>query len=181
MKKLLIYLFGFLCSLSLQAQFSKASVLASGLTCSLCSKAVKSALEQVPFVQTVDVDIKSQEYQLTFKSGMQPDFDALKVAVEDAGFSVASLKITGDFSNVKVEKDRHIRIGTDNFHFLKGFGKELNGEQTLTIVDKDFLPSKEYKRHSSMSKMECIRSGTAASCCEKDGIQPGARIYHVII
>src|SRR5215510_9623680 len=85
-----------------QAQFTKATLQASGLTCSMCSKAVKVALEKVPFVQEVKVNIKTQEYTIAFKENSKADFDELKKAVEDAGFSVASLKVTGNFSNLNV-------------------------------------------------------------------------------
>src|SRR5688500_9015191 len=50
-----------------QAQFNKAVLQASGLTCSMCSKAVKVALEEVSFVEKVMVDIKKQQYNLTFR------------------------------------------------------------------------------------------------------------------
>lgn len=163
------------------AQFTKASLLASGLTCSMCSKAVKVALEAVPFIHTVNVDIKSQVYLIEFKKDVSQDFDELKKAVEDAGFSVASLKLSGDFSGLKVEKDKHIRIGGHYFHFVKNNGQVLNGEQTVTIVDKDFLSSKEYKKYSSLSGLECVKTGKASSCCEKDGVPPSARVYHIII
>ena len=118
---------------------------------------------------------------MTFKQGSDPDFDALKKAVEDAGFSVASLKVTGIFSNVSVEKDKHIQIDGKNFHFVSGGSKVLNGEQTFTIVDKDFVSAKDFKKYSSATKMECIRTGHAESCCVKDGIHTEERVYHVII
>jgi copper chaperone CopZ len=170
----IIYIGGF-------SQFSKASLQASGLTCSMCSKAVKVALEKVPFVQEVKVNIKNQEYAITFKENSDPDFDALKKAVEDAGFSVASLKVTGNFSDVSVQKDKHIQIDGKNFMFLSSTDKVLNGEQTITIVDKDFVSAKDYKKYSAATKMECIKTGKAGSCCAKDGIHTDERIYHVII
>lgn len=163
------------------SQFSKASLQASGLTCAMCSKAVKVALEKVPFVQEVKVNIKSQEYALTFKQGSSSNFDELKKAVEDAGFSVASLKVTGNFSDVSVERDKHIQLDGKNFHFINSGAKVLNGEQTLTIVDKDFVSAKEYKKYSAATKLECIKTGKAATCCVKDGIHTEDRVYHVII
>lgn len=163
------------------SQFSKASLQASGLTCSMCSKAVKVALEKVPFVQEVKVNIKNQEYTITFKENSDPDFDALKKAVEDAGFSVASLKVTGNFTDVSVQKDKHVQIDGKNFMFLNSTDKVLNGEQTITIVDKDFVSAKDYKKYSSGTKMECVKTGKAGSCCTKDGIHADERIYHVII
>ena len=181
MKKLLVVFILSFVAVGSQAQFTKASLQASGLTCSMCSKAVKVALEKVPFVQEVKVNIRSQEYTITFKESSNPDFDALKKAVEDAGFSVASLKVTGSFNNVNVEKDKHVQLYGKNFHFVNAGSRVLNGEQTFTIVDKDFVSAKDYKKYSSATKMECIKTGHAESCCEKDGIHTEERVYHVII
>lgn len=174
-------LFVVMVSLASVAQFSKAQLQASGLTCSMCSKAVKVALEKIPFVQEVKVDIKKQEYTIHFKENSDIEFDALKNAVEDAGFSVASLKITGNFSDAKIEKDKHMLIAGKNFHFLNGTDQSLNGERTLTIVDKDFVSAKEFKKISAASKMECVQTGKAGNCCTKDGISANARVYHVTI
>ena len=170
----IIYIYGY-------SQFSKATLQASGLTCSMCSKAVKVALEKVPFVQEVKVNIKSQEYTIIFKESNNADFDALKKAVEDAGFSVASLKVTGNFSDVSVQKDKHLELDGKNFHFISNSDKVLNGEQTFTIVDKDFLSAKEYKKYSAATKMECIKTGKAGNCCLKEGMHSEERVYHVII
>lgn len=181
MKKIIGIIAALTITFSGLSQFSKASLLASGLTCSLCSKAVKEALEEVPYVQEVNVDLKSQEYNIEFKKEATINFDALKTAVEDAGFSVASLKVTGIFSGIQIQKDKHFQIDGKYFHFLNGNNQELNGERTITIVDKNFLPSKEFKKQSSSSKMECVQTGKAGSCCTKEGISADARIYHVII
>lgn len=181
MKKNILLLAVIIISISATAQFTKASLQASGLTCSMCSKAVKVALEKVPFVQEVKVDIKNQEYSLAFRENTDVDFDMLKKAVEDAGFSVASLKITCTFSDLKIQKDKHLQIGTKNFHFLNGADDVLNGERIITIVDKDFLPAKEFKKLNASSKKECVQTGKAGNCCLQDGIAAGARVYHVTI
>src|SRR5688572_3637355 len=91
-------------------QVTKVSLQASGLTCSMCSKAVKTALEEVSFVEKVQVDIKSQKYNLTFKEGTHVEIDDLGKAVEDAGFSVASLVVTANVNSVTLEKDNHLKI-----------------------------------------------------------------------
>jgi len=181
MKKILLLLVAAIIYIGGFSQFSKATLQASGLTCSMCSKAVKVALEKVPFVQEVKVNIKSQEYTILFKENNNADFDALKKAVEDAGFSVASLKVTGNFSDVNVQKDKHLQLDGKNFHFVNSVDKVLNGEQTFTIVDKDFLSAKDFKKYSAATKMECIKTGKAGSCCAKDGIHADERVYHVII
>ena len=181
MKKCFLFVIATALWIAGYAQFSKASLQASGLTCSMCSKAVKVALEKVSFVQEVKVNIKNQEYAIVFKENSKADFDELKKAVEDAGFSVASLKVTGSFSSVNVEKDEHIQLDGKNFHFVNSGDKLLNGEQTFTIVDKDFLSAKEYKKFSNATKLECIKTGKAGECCMKDGIHSDERVYHVVI
>jgi copper chaperone CopZ len=164
------------------AQFSKVSLQASGLTCSMCSKAVKNALEKVPFVNDVKVDIKNQQYNLTFKQDQSIDFDAIGKAVEDAGFSVATMKVTASVSNVQVKKDDHLQIGQHTFHFLNSAGQSLNGDVTFSLVDKSFVSAKEFKKYASMTKMVCVQSGRMEKCCTKDDSPSAAtRIYHVII
>jgi len=179
--KSILMLAAFLIGMQADAQFSKASLQASGLTCSMCSKAVKSALEGVDFVEKVQVDIKNQQYNLTFRPNRAISFDALKKAVDDAGFSVASLKVTVDVNNITVEKDKHFLLGEQYFHFLNGAGKQLNGAATFSIVDKGFVSAKEFKKWSNASKMECVQTGKADACCAKDAVATQTRIYHVII
>ena len=181
MKKMIsVFVLAFV-TIALNAQFTKASLQASGLTCAMCSKAVKVALEKVSFVKEVKVNIKNQQYAVAFKENSNPNFDELKKAVEDAGFSVASLKVTGNFSDVRVEKDKHVQLDGKNFHFVSSSSKVLNGEQTFTIVDKNFISAKDYKKYSAATKLECIKTGKAESCCIKDGIHTEERVYHVII
>lgn len=169
--------------ISVNAQFSKASLQASGLTCSMCSKAVLTALQAVPFVEKVQVDIKSQQYNIAFKEGAISDFDLLSKAVEDAGFSVASLSVTAKVDKVKIEKDAHLSIGDKTLHFLSGNGKEIDGETTFRLVDKGFLSAKDFKKYAASSKMKCVQTGKAESCCTKntDASSSGPRVYHAII
>jgi hypothetical protein len=101
--------------------------------------------------------------------------------VEDAGFSVGALKVTCNFSNVKIASDQHVKIGNDHFHFLNVQSQVLNGEQVITVADKNFVTEKQFKKYSSATKMSCMLTGKAASCCVKDGIPAGTRIYHVTI
>ncbi len=79
------------------AQFTKATLQATGLTCAMCSKAINKALMEVPFVESVKSDIKNSSFNMVFKPGQEVMVDALKKAVEDAGFSVGNLNITVNF------------------------------------------------------------------------------------
>ncbi len=164
-----------------QAQFTTARLQASGLTCAMCNNAINKALKGLAFVSTVKSDIKNAAFDIQFKEGMPVDIDAMKNAVEDAGFFVAKLQLTGNFNNVDVKSNEHVVIGDKTFHFLEVNDQVLNGEKTLTVVDKNFLTNKEFKKVSHATKMECLQTGKAAGCCIKDGIAQNTRIYHVTI
>ncbi len=69
----------------------KVSLVASGLTCSMCSKAIFKALTKLDFVDEVKVDIEKSKFVLSFKSGKTVVIDQIKSAVADAGFSVQSI------------------------------------------------------------------------------------------
>jgi copper chaperone CopZ len=166
---------------SAQAQFKSARLQAAGLTCAMCTKAINEALNDVAFIKSVDADIKNSEFIISFKSGTNVDPDVLKKAVEDAGFSVAKLRLTGDFSNVKIEKDTHVNIEGKTYHFLNAKDQTLNGEKTITVVDKYFVPAKDFKKYAAATTMACVHSGKAESCCSKEKVALNTRIYHVTI
>lgn len=180
MKKLITIVFVFLVIQS-NAQFTSANLQAAGLTCAMCTKAINKSLEKLTFIQAVEADIKSSSFNIKFKKDAVADIDAMKKAVEDAGFSVAKLKITGTFDDVKVANDAHVQVGGRTFHFLNVSNQTLNGERTLQLTDKDFLSAKEFKKYSAGTKMTCLQTGKAGSCCTKEGIPENTRIYHVTI
>lgn len=181
MKKLFFIALIALAGYSSHAQFTKASLQATGLTCAMCSNAINKALLELPFVQSVKPDIKNAAFNMVFKPGQKVEIDALQKAVEDAGFSVGSLKMTGNFKAVKVENDKHVKISDAIFHFLNTPEQVLDGEKTITVVDKNFLTAKQFKKFSSATKMSCVLTGKAAACCLKDGVAAEARVYHVTI
>jgi copper chaperone CopZ len=181
MKKILLLLIAVIGMMNMQAQFTKASIQASGLTCAMCSRAIDNALKQLPFIESVKPDIKNSAFNIVFKQGADADIDALKNAVEDAGFFVAKLKITGSFANTAIKNDEHVAIAGKEFHFLNVSNQLLNGEKELTIIDKNFITAAAFKKYGAATTMQCIKTGKAGNCCEKAGVAAGTRIYHVTI
>ena len=181
MKKIFFVLSLVFTSIISQAQFSSANLTAAGLTCALCTKAIYNALEKMPFISKVDADINNSAFVLTFKEGAAVDPDALKNAVEDAGFSVARLTMNGNFGNVTLQNDTHLKLGGKTFHFVDANGKTLHGNVSVKLVDKDFVSAKEFKKYKAATDLSCIETGKAAKCCAKDGIAHNARIYHVTL
>ena len=181
MKKLVLFISIVFFAISGEAQFSKASLQASGLTCAMCSNAINKALQVLPFVAEVNPDIKNSIFNITFKNSEAFSIDALQAAVEDAGFSVAKLQLTGQFNNVNVKNDQHIKISDQVFHFFDIKDQQLSGEKTITMVDKNFVTGKDFKKYSNKTVMECLQTGIAGSCCQQDGIAAKTRIFHVTL
>ncbi|NDC42725.1 MAG: copper chaperone, partial [Chitinophagia bacterium] len=91
MKHFLLTLLLAASSLFAFSQIKSATLTASGLTCSMCSKAIYKTLLKLPYVAAVDVDMDKSVYLIQFKPGSNANPDGLKTAVEKAGFFVASL------------------------------------------------------------------------------------------
>jgi copper chaperone CopZ len=162
-------------------QFKKASLHASGLTCAMCQKATYESLASLPFVDKIDTDLDNTTFILSFKSGVPVDIDAIKAKVEDAGFSVAKLVMTADFNGISVKNDTHIPFAGSTLHFMDVKAQTLSGEQQLTVIDKDFVSSKQFKKFSTATSMSCYQTGKMSDCCKPEGAKAAGRIYHVTI
>jgi copper chaperone CopZ len=171
MKKTMMVLLASLLMISVKGQFSKARLQATGLTCAMCSNAINKALLRVPFIASVDADIKNSAFNIVFREGSSIDIDVLKKAVQDAGFSVGALELTGKFNRVAIANDEHVKLGAFTFHFIDVKPETLDGEATLKILDKDFVSAKQFKKFSALTKMKCMQTGT----------MDGMRVYHVTI
>ena len=173
----------FLCLIVTQvanAQFTSARLEAVGLTCALCTKAINTSLEEVPFIKSVDVDIETTSFTIEFKPGVDVNIDAIKKAVEDAGFSVGKLFLKRNFNGVAIKNDEHINIDGTVFHFLKTKSQTLSGEQEIQVVDKSFVTAKVYQSYAKSSSKECVKTGKTASCCGSEN-PANNRVYHVTI
>lgn len=170
MKKLILIFFTAF-AMSSQAQITKVSIQASGLTCSMCSNAIHKALKSLPEVKQVTASIKNSSFEIEFNDNAAVDLDKLKSKVEDAGFFVAKFLITLQADKVAVNNDAHTEIGNYTFHFVNVKTQTLNGSHTIRLLDKGFVSAKEFKKNSSFTKMPCYGTGAAN----------GKRIFHVTI
>ena len=170
MKQFFLFL-ALVASLSANAQFKSATLQASGLTCALCSNAINKALSKLSFIEKVESEISTSSFKIQFKSGASVDFDEMRKKVEAAGFSVAKLQVVTLFNNINVKSGVPFVVDRASFSFLNSKELVLNGEQTITLIDKNFIPAKEYKKYSLTTKAESY----------KTGLIDGKRIYHITI
>ncbi len=160
-------------------EIKQITIQASGLTCSMCSKAIYKAIAALSFVQEVTSDIKNSTYTITPKENTEINFDVLKYAVTEAGFSVASLKAGLIFDSVSIQNDSHILLDKKTFHFMNVQPQTLQGEKTVLLIDKGYISNKEQKKYAKLTTMKCYETGVMESCCSVKQPAPSNRVYHV--
>ncbi len=153
MKKFL-FVIAMIISMSSFAQIKSVNLTASGLTCSMCSKAIYKSLTKIPDIQDIDVDIKNSSYHITFREGKNVSLDAIKKAVENAGFSVASLKVTANFNNTEIGPDSPLSLQGGTYLFVRIPKQTIQGTKTFTVVDKNYLPANEHKQYAKDIAMQ---------------------------
>ncbi len=179
--KHLIFITALFLTINANAQITKATLQASGLTCSMCSNAINKSLQSIDFIEKVEANIKNSSFDITFKPGSKVVIDELKEKVEDAGFFVASLTASVRFNKAEVANDSHIEIDGTTFHFLNIKDQTIDGDKTIKLLDKGYVTAKAFKQNSKYTTMECYKTGKASACCAKGDLKEGTRIYHVTI
>ena len=149
-----------------KAQFTKAELQVSGLTCALCAKATEKSLITLPFISEIKPDLMRNLFIITFKNDESVNFDDISKAVRDAGFFVNNLKATVNINKVKVDGN-YFSYGSNTYQVMNGTNKSLDGEITVTIVDKGFAPKSVSKKYLSQVNGDApVKQG---------------RVYHVAI
>ncbi|MEN0055621.1 MAG: heavy metal-associated domain-containing protein [Mucilaginibacter sp.] len=149
-----------------KAQFTKAELQVSGLTCALCAKSTEKALRSLPFVGEIKTDLMHNLYLITFKSDVPVNFEQISKKVQGSGFSVNSLKTTFNFNNTKIA-DNRFSYGGDTYRLLNAGDKTFSGDVSLTVVDNGFAPKSVSKKYLSQVT---------------DTAQPASgRLYHLAI
>jgi len=157
MKTLKIFLIIFIASITAaKAQFTKAELQVSGLTCSMCSKATEKSLRTLNFIGDIKADLNRNVFVITFKKDVPVNLDQISKKVQNAGFFVNNLKATFNFDIVKVNNNA-FNYGGDSYRVVNGEGKTLAGPVTVTVVDKGFAPSSVYKKYTTADKAETGR------------------------
>jgi copper chaperone CopZ len=172
MKKIKFILLLLIASITSKAQFIKADLIASGLTCSMCSFATQKQLKTLSFIDSIGTDLNHTTFVLFFKKDAEIDFNLIKKKVEDAGFSVASLIITVHFDNVKLENNVSFNYKNILFYFVNTKQQVLNGDTKIKILDKGFVNDKEYKKY-----LKTLGESTFAGT-KKD---PNKQEYHLTV
>ncbi len=156
---------------SAQAQFIKADVQVSGLTCSMCQLATEKALKSLDFVSDIKPDLNKNVYVITFKKDKKVNLDQIKNKVKGAGFSVSKLIATINFNDVKVSNNFQYKFLGDTFYFVNVPSRNLSGSTRIILLDKGFIPDNTFKKYAAEIKAPGYKTGQVA----------GSRVFHVTI
>jgi copper chaperone CopZ len=135
------------------SQIKKAELVATGLTCSMCSNSINKAFKTMPEVESVDIELNKNLFVITLKKGNKLTPKAFKDKVEKAGFFIGSLILTMPFENTTAANNTTVDVQNTNYTFVETTSQTIQGDKKVKVLDKGFVTAKEYKTLSkSFSK-----------------------------
>ena len=152
MKKLLSITMLLFISTFASSQIISAELTATGLTCSMCSKATYNQLKSISEVENVEPDLNNTAFIIHFKTNTPVNISNLKKKVEDAGFAVGELVVLFKLNGQVAENNTSFLLDNNTYTFMDTKSSTLNGEVKLKILDKGYVVDKEYKKFSKMTK-----------------------------
>jgi copper chaperone CopZ len=136
------------------AQIRKVEIIATGLTCSMCSNAINKQLKSLKEVDSVSTDLNTNTFTVYLKKDNALKPRVLKEGVEKAGFFVGSMVMTIAFDTVDAQENKMVKAGEVNYVVVDSKAKTLNGDTKIQVLDKGFVTSKEFKKlQKSYSKV----------------------------
>lgn len=140
MKNIIISFVVLFFALESNAQIVKADIIATGLTCSMCSKSIYKQLTSLPEVASVDTDLNTNTFTVNLKPNTNVSPKIFKDNVEKAGFFIGSLVVTADSKTLE--------------NYINVEKKQIpNAKQVqVQILDKGFVTEKEFKKLAKKHK-----------------------------
>ena len=126
-------------------------------------------------------NLHKHTFSIQFKKEAAVNPDELKAAVEDAGFFVGGLELEGTWPLDQPNLSSPLQLGGNWYQVLSGKANKGKPSFTISVIDKGFVTSKEFKKNAKYTQMECYKTGFMGSCCKQKVKSDGVRIYHVTI
>ncbi len=153
MKNILVLALISIFSINANAQIAKAELIATGLTCSMCSNAINKQFKSMPEVERVETDLNTNTFTIFLKKENTLTPKNLKDKVEKAGFFVGSLVLTMPFNDIKAADNVKVDANNASYIFIDTKPHTLTGNTKVKVLDKGYVTQKEYKKLTkSMSK-----------------------------
>ncbi len=129
------------------AQISKVEIIATGLTCSMCSNAINKQLKKLPEVEKVTIDLNTNTFTVILKKDNTITPKILKESVQKAGFFVGSMIVTMNFEKQKIDTNSKLKKNNLNLIFIDTDPKTLDGLTKFRVLDKGYIITKDFKKN----------------------------------
>jgi copper chaperone CopZ len=151
MKKLII-LIAILIGNFAYSQVKTIEIFATGLTCSMCSKATYNKLKTLPNIDSIATNLETTSFILYLKANTNTSLELVKNKIEAAGFAVGSILVTMDIATQKLGINSKLVVGGDTFYFTEKNITNANGIIKFKVFKKGFLTEKEFKKSKLLYK-----------------------------
>ncbi|MCC9070677.1 heavy-metal-associated domain-containing protein [Flavobacterium sp. F-65] len=128
------------------SQITKAEIMATGLTCSMCSNAINKQLKSYTEVDSIGTDLNTNTFTVYFKKDNSLEPKVLRKAVEKAGFFVGSMVLTAKFHTPTIEENTTLKVDDATYTFIDIKKPVAHEETKFRVLDKGFVTQKEYKK-----------------------------------
>lgn len=128
------------------SQITKVEIMATGLTCSMCSNAINKQLKSLSQIDSVGTNLNTNTFTVYFKKDNSLEPKVLKSAVEKAGFFVGSMVLTAKFHTPKIEDNTTLKMDDATYTFIDIKNPVAHQETKYIVLDKGFVTNKEYKK-----------------------------------
>ncbi|MES2240415.1 MAG: heavy metal-associated domain-containing protein [Bacteroidota bacterium] len=130
------------------SQITKAEIIATGLTCSMCSNAINKQLKTLPEVEKVLIDLNSNTFMVFLKKNTAITPTTLRKNIEKSGFFVGSMVLTMEVDNI--QKNTSGFKNASGTYILVDSKDPANESIRLKVLNSGFVTKKEYKQLAKM-------------------------------
>ena len=148
--KYILLCFVLIVTMSSYAQITKAEIIATGLTCSMCSNAINKQLKSMDEVANVSTNLNTNTFTVTLKQNSTLTANTLKESVEKTGFFIGSMVLTIDLGTVKIAENEKLTKRSGTYVFVNGGDKAIEGLVKVQVLNEGFVTKKEFKKAAKM-------------------------------
>ena len=123
-------------NLSTYAQITKAEIIATGLTCSMCSNAINKQLKSMAEVESVDTDLNTNTFTVVLKKDSSLTANELKNSIEKTGFFIGSMVLTMELGDIKIEDNLKVEKDHGTYVFVDTKARTVNGAVKVKVLKK---------------------------------------------
>lgn len=132
-------------------QLQSATLQATGLTCSMCSKATFKKLQAIEGVQKITPDLDNTSFILQFSPNNSTPIASIQKQVQAAGFSVGKLVLHYKIPSTTIANNTIIPFKGGQFVFVETAPTKKDGIIQLQVVNKGFVADKEFKKLQALA------------------------------